>query len=272
MPPRPGNRRGPLLISSGVARRLIRGLLGTLVLALGGVVAAAAAAPPTDPAAVVDHVDRLHRGESADARVTMVIVTRHWKRTLAMHVLSEGTDRALIRITAPAREAGTTTLKSGPDIWNYLPRIDRTIRLPTSMMKASWMGSHFTNDDLVKESRLVRDYDIAVSFEGTRGGAAVREYVLTPRPTAPVVWGKIVMEVRQKDTMPTWIRYHGDDGGLRRTLAFSDYHVMSGRLVPAVVTAIPADEPDESSVVRYTSLRFGVSFAPDAFSLAALRR
>ena len=203
----------------------------------------------------------------------MSVVTRRWTRTLTMTVWSEGTEKALIKVTAPAKEAGTATLKAGSDIWNYLPKIDRTIRVPTSMMMASWMGSHFTNDDLVKESRLVRDYDIAVGFAGSReGGEPVWEFVLTPRPEAAVVWGKVLLQVRQNDLMPTWARYYGDDGTLKRTLTFSDYKVMGGRLVPAATMVVPADKPDESTVIRYRRLVFDVRLPPDTFSLAALKR
>jgi outer membrane lipoprotein-sorting protein len=227
---------------------------------------------PGDPKAIIDHVDRLLRGESSDGEMTMTVVTERWKRSLTLRVWSQGTDRALIRVIAPAKEAGTATLKAGGDIWNYLPKIDRVIRVPTSMMMGSWMGSHFTNDDLVKESRLVRDYDVAVSFDGERGSTRVWEFTLTPRPEAAVVWGKVVIEVRQADLMPTWGRYHGEDGGLRRTLTFGSYRVLGGRLVPTTMTVVPADKPTESTVVQYTRLRFDVAIPPETFSLAALRQ
>jgi hypothetical protein len=232
----------------------------------------AGAQGPTDARAIVDRVDRLLRGDSSEGELTMAVMTRHWSRTLTLRVWSEGTERALIRVVAPAKEAGVATLKAGDEIWNYLPKVDRTIRVPTSMMMASWMGSHFTNDDLVKESRLVRDYDIALGFEGARDGVRVWEFVLTPRPEAAVVWGRIVMEVRQGDLMPTWARYYGDDGALRRTLTFGDHRVMGGRLVPTTMRVVPADKPDESTVIHYASLRFDVRLPPETFSLGALRR
>jgi outer membrane lipoprotein-sorting protein len=230
------------------------------------------AAPGVDARAIVDRVDRLLRGDSSEGELTMSVVTRRWTRTLTMRVWSEGTDKALIKVTAPAKEAGTVTLKTGDEIWNYLPKIDRTIRVPTSMMMASWMGSHFTNDDLVKDSRLVRDYDIAVEFSGRRDGAEVWEFALTPRPDAAVVWGKIVLQVRQRDLMPTWARYYGEDGGQRRTMRFSDYRTMGGRLVPATTTVVPADKPDESTVITYQRLAFDVRLPPDTFTLGALKR
>jgi outer membrane lipoprotein-sorting protein len=234
--------------------------------------AAIGQAPAADARAIVDRVDRLLRGESSEGEMTMSVVTRRWTRTLAMMVWSEGTEKALIKVTAPAKEAGTATLKTGDDMWNYLPKIDRTVRVPTSMMMASWMGSHFTNDDLVKESRLVRDYDIAMEFSGSRDAVDVWEFVLTPRPEAAVVWGKIVLQVRQKDLMPTWARYYGDDGAHKRTLTFSHYRVMGGRLVPTTMAVTPTDKPDESTVITYRRLAFDVRLPPDTFSLAALRR
>lgn len=226
----------------------------------------------TDAKAIVDRVDRLLRGESSEGELTMAVITRRWTRTLTLRVWSEGTEKALIKVTAPPKEAGTATLKSGDDIWNYLPKIDRTIRVPTSMMMAAWMGSHFTNDDLVKESRLIRDYDIEIAFEGARDGLRVWEFTLMPRPEAAVVWGRITLEVRRDDLMPTWMRYFGDDGELKRTLTFSNFRVMGGRLVPATMRVVPSDKPDESTVIQYSRLQFDVRLSPDTFTLAALKR
>ena len=107
------------------------------------------------------------RGESSIARITMDIRTENWDRSLTMVAWSLGTEHALIRVETPQKEAGTATLRAGEEVWNYLPRVDRTIKVPSSMMMGSWMGSYFTNDDLVKESRLIDDYEIEIEFEGT---------------------------------------------------------------------------------------------------------
>ena len=173
------------------------------------------------PAQIVDRVDQLLRGASSTGSLTMSITTRQWSRSLDMNIWSLGTDYALMRVTAPAKDAGTATLKVKNDVWNYLPRVDRTIKIPPSLMAGAWMGSHFTNDDLVKESRLVVDYDIALGFDGERDGTRVWEFALTPKPGAAVVWGKIVMQVRQADLMPLWERYYDDAGKLARTITFS---------------------------------------------------
>ena len=220
---------------------------------------------------IVDEVDRLLRGRSSRGTVVMEIVTEHWTRSMEMRIWSLGTDYSLIRVLSPRKDAGTATLKSENEIWNYLPRVDRTIKLPASLMGAAWMGSHFTNDDLVKESRIIEDYDIEIGYEGERDGVTVWEFVLTPKPEAAVVWGRIEEQVRQDDLMPVWVRYYDDRGDLARTMVFSDFRTMGGRLVPAHMVIEPADKPGESTTITYRDLEFDVGLDPSFFSLQRLR-
>lgn len=220
---------------------------------------------------IVDRVDRMLQGESSEALLVMDIHTEHWSRTLEMRVWSLGTQRALVRVISPQKDAGMATLKVGNEVWNYLPRVDRTLKIPPSLMMGSWMGSHFTNDDLVKESRMVDDYDITVGYEGRRDGVDVWEFVLMPKPEAAVVWGKVVEQVRKKDLMPVWAKYYDEDGNLERTMTFSDYRRMGGRLVPARLTVVPEDKPNERTVVIYKDLEFDVGLDPSFFSLRNLR-
>jgi hypothetical protein len=221
---------------------------------------------------IVDRVDRLMRGNSSQGTVTMEIVTADWSRSLDLEIWSLGTEYALVRVLAPRKDAGTATLKAGNDIWNYLPRVDRTIKLPPSLMSSAWMGSHFTNDDLVKESRLIEDYDIAIGYRGDREGVAVWEFVLTPRPQAAVVWGRIEQRVRRDDLMPLWARYYDERGALARTITFTEFRRMGGRLVPTVMTIVPSEKPTERTVVRYTTLAFDVPLTASFFSLQRLQR
>jgi outer membrane lipoprotein-sorting protein len=220
---------------------------------------------------IVDRVDRLMRGSSSKGEVEMRIVTEHWSRTLDMNVWSLGTEYSLVRVTAPPKEAGMATLKAGQEVWNYLPRVDRTIKVPPSLMMGSWMGSHFTNDDLVKESRMVDDYDITIAFDGERDGVPVWEFNLTPKPEAAVVWGRVVEQVRKADYMPTWVRYYDEDGALVRTMTFSDYERMGGRLVPSKMVVVPTDKPDESTALIYKHLEFDIPISKSFFSLRNLR-
>lgn len=233
--------------------------------------ASASPARAQTPREIIDRVDRMLRGASSRADVAMEIATAHWARSLEMRVWSLGTEYALVRVTAPLREAGSATLKVRQEVWNYLPRVDRTIKIPPSLMMGAWMGSHFTNDDLVKESRVVDDYDITIGFEGDRAGVAVWEFALTPKPTAAVVWGRIVQQVRKADLMPTWARYYDERGTLIRTMTCSDYRTFGSRLVPSVMTVRPEDKPDERTVIRYRDLEFDVRLSPDFFSLRSLQ-
>jgi hypothetical protein len=188
-----------------------------------------------------------------------------------MEMWSLGQDYSLVRVLSPAREAGTATLKVERDIWNYLPRVDRTIRVPGAGMGGSWMGSHFTYDDLVRESSMVDDYEIEVSFEGERGGTELWEFDLTPLPEAPVVWSRLELEVRKDDRMPLAIRYFDDRGDLARTMEFSGFREMGGRLVPTVMAMKPEDKPGESTTLRYAELEFDIGLEPAFFSLERLR-
>jgi hypothetical protein len=247
-------------------------ILGAGVIApLAALPAAPARAVAQTPKEIVDRVDRLLRGASSVGDLTMQITTRQWKRSLDLRIHSLGTDYALVRVLAPQKEAGTATLKVKTDVWNYLPRVDRTIKIPPSLMMGSWMGSHFTNDDLVKESRMALDYDITITFDGERDGVAVWELTLVPKPEAAVVWGKVVEQVRKQDLMPLWGRYYDDAGRLVRTMTFADFKMMGGREVPARLVVVPADHPDESTVILYHDLKFDVGLAPEFFSLRALR-
>ena len=257
--------------SRGLGRRILstlgRPLLATILTAAG-----LAAGDQHSPRAIIDRVDRVLRGASSRGVATMRVVTRHWERSLTMEVWSLGSDYSLVRLLSPAKEAGTGTLKASRDIWNYLPKVDRTIKIPASMMMGSWMGSHFTNDDLVKESRLVEDYEIETTFDGTREAVKVWEFALTPRPEAPVVWGKIDYRVRQSDFMPLRARYFDEEGELVRTLTFSDFRRMGGRLIPAHMDMQPHDKPGERTTVSYGELQFDLDIDKSFFSLRTLRR
>ena len=166
---------------------------------------------------------------------------------------------------------GTATLKAEDDIWNYLPKVDRSIKIPASMMGGSWMGSHFTNDDLVKDSRLIEDYDVEIAFEGDADGVAVWDFILRPKPEVPVVWGSIEYRIRQGDYMPLWTKFYDEDGELARTMEHSAFTEMGGRLLPAVMDMYPADKPGERTTMRYEDIEFDIDVDPSFFSLRNLQ-
>jgi len=219
----------------------------------------------------VERVAHLFSSKSSIATVKMQISNEDGQRNLSMKIWSLE-DKVLIRISSPQDEAGTAILKEGSDIWYYLPKSSRTVKVPSSMAMSSWMGSDFTIDDLVQETFLTRDYSIRVSFVGKRGGVAVNEYTLTPKPDAAVVWGKIVLQIRQADSVPTWQGYYGEDGQLVRELTFSEYKATSGRLIPTRLIMRPADKTGARTTIDYEDIRFDVPISEGTFSLPDLKR
>jgi len=217
-------------------------------------------------------IDDLWRSTASTAKMQMVVKTEHYTRTMVMDSWTKGKEKSLVRIISPLKEKGTVSLKNGNTMYTYLPKTDRVIRLTSGMMMGSWMGSHFTNDDLVKESRLSEDYDPVVTYEGVREGRDIIEFELIPKPEAPVVWGKIIIIVRAEDYLPLISRYYDEDMVLARTLDFLDIREMGGRLLPAVMHMVPADKSSEFTELTYLDIDFQVDLQDSLFSLMQLRR
>lgn len=218
------------------------------------------------------HIDRLWRGETSHAQMSMTVKTRHYQRTMVMESWSKGKDYSLVWIQQPIKDRGVSTLKVEENIWNYLPKINRVTKVPSSMMSGSWMGSHFTNDDLVKESSYQKDYDSHISFEGERQGVAIYEITSIPKANAAVVWGKVVMDITQADLMPMQTHYFDEDGQLMRTMMFDQPQRIHERLIPMRMLLIPEDKPQESTEILYHQIEFDLPLQASFFSLQNLRR
>ena len=237
-------------------------LLTTLLLSIS----APALAEEPSIEELLDATDDINRGESSITTIEMQVKTARYERTMSMQAWSRGEENSLIRILSPAKDAGTTTLKVGEDMWNYLPKVDRTMKIPQGMMSGSWMGSHFSNDDLVKSNRLADEFTYV--NEGLVDG--VYTIVCTAKPDAPVVWGKVVVKVRE-DKIPVEVAYYDEDGTLARTMTFSDVRDFDGRMVPATMTLIPADKPEEFTRVTTVEADFDVEIDDRVFTLQALK-
>ncbi len=227
---------------------------------------------PLTPRQILDKVDDLFRSKSSKGLATMTVTTTHWKRSLSLEMWSKGKDKSLVRVLAPKKEKGTTTLRSGNDIWNYLPKVKRVIKLPSSMMAASWMGSHFTNDDLVKESRMADDYTFEITFSGESEGQEIVEVTCHPKPEAAVVWGKVIVRALSKEYLPLFIKYFDEDLQLARTMTFSEVAQLGGRTIPSLVIMVPEDKPKESTVIHYKQMDFDIDLKDGFFSLRTLQR
>ena len=213
--------------------------------------------------------DDLTRGNSSHGVVQMQIHTATYDRTMRMEAWSEGTEKTLIRILYPEKDAGICTLKVDENLWNYLPKVDRTMKVPAGMMSGAWMGSHLSNDDLVRDSRLSDDFTWVVS-ERPSGGAGRWVIELTPKPDAAVVWGRITAVIGA-DRLPVETRYYDEKGALVRTMTWSDVAVFDGRRIPATFTITPADKPGEYTKVTQMALDIDAPVDPSTFTLQALK-
>jgi outer membrane lipoprotein-sorting protein len=256
--------------------RIRSSLMVLLLLALAGAVpsgpvgTAVAAQHPTVEE-LLQKVDDLLRGASSRGTMTMRIRSTKWERELSMKVQSKGTDKTLIQILSPAKEKGTATLKVEKNIWHYLPKVDRTIKVPASMMSGAWMGSHFTNDDLVRESRFEKDYDC--DFEELPEGSDGHYLIgCTPHDDAPVVWGRVEVSIRASDQLADEVRFLDERGNLKRTMKYEDIGDLGGKRLPRRVLVLPADKPGEFTEISYADMEFDVEIPDRTFSLQALRR
>jgi len=216
---------------------------------------------------LVRSVEEQYSGASSVTEVDMTIKTGHWERHLQMKSWSQGRERFLVRILAPAKEKGVATLKVDQEVWNYLPKVDRVIRIPPSMMGGAWMGSHITNDDLVKANHIDEDYDFTLLAEDE----ATWTIEGLPKPEAPVVWGKIVYQVQKEPLVPRQVEYFAEDGALVRRIVFTDVQTVSGRTIPLRMTVQPLEKPDEQTVMQYREVQFDVDFQENFFSLGQLK-
>lgn len=223
-----------------------------------------------DLSTIMRKMDELYRSESSYSDVEMEIVTPHWQRTLVMKSWSQGMDKTFIRVLSPKKEKGMGTLRIGNEMWNYLPKSNKVMKIPPSMMMGSWMGSDFTNDDIVSEITYLDDY--TYEWADMDGGQEGVLYIkCTPKEGVPVVWGRFVLAVRETDYIPIWEKYYDEKNRLMRTLLFTDVRQFGKRMLPATMEMIPENKEGHKTVVRYTNATFDEGVDDDVFSLRNLR-
>lgn len=219
---------------------------------------------------VIEKIDQLYRSNTSRGEVEMEIITPHWQRTLRMDMWTYKMEKTFIRITSPAREEGFATLRIDDEMWNYLPQTDQVMKIPPSMMMGSWMGSDFTNDDIVRESSLFEDYDYQFT-EVENPQPEILYIKLIPHEDAPVVWSEIVLAVRESDYLPVWEKFYGENHELARTMYFRDIQTVGGKTIPTEMELIPENEENQKTVVRYLHIEFNVDIDEDIFSLRNLQ-
>ena len=227
---------------------------------------------------IIKKVDQLLRGDSAHSVMEMTIINPRWQRTLRMESWELGRKKTLVRILSPKKEEGVGSLKIDYQMWNYLPRVERVIKIPPSMMMSSWMGSDFTNDDLVKESSIVEDYDHDLTGIIEIAGEKAYRVEAIPKPDSAVVWGKLVFFVRTADYVPLRQEYFSESGELVRYLNFSEIRKMGGRTLPTLWEMVPLNKTDKAekkgkkTVMKLMEIEFDLPLKDSVFSLRNLKK
>lgn len=220
---------------------------------------------------IVKKVDQLYRSSTSYARMEMEIVTPHWQRTLALEAWSMGTDKTFILINSPKKESGTATLRIKNEMWNYLPQTAKVIKVPPSMMMGSWMGSDFNNDDLVRETSMLDDYTFKM-IEPREKEPGILFIEMIPHENTPVVWGKIILSVRESDYLPVREEYYDEKGKLMRLMEFKDIRQMGGKTIPTVMELTPQNKEGNKTIIRYLKVDFDIPINDAVFSLRNLKK
>lgn len=220
------------------------------------------------PDAIIKNVEHNLMSDRGYSKITMSVTTARGERTMKMESWNRGHEKSFIKVLYPKQDRGITFLKVDSTMWQYVPKIEKTIKIPSSMMMQSWMGSDFTNDDMAKESSIVDDYTAQLTYEDPK------QYTLTllPKEDAAVVWGKIVMEVAKEHFVPLRAIYYNEEGLEQRILTYSEVKVFGNRHLPTVMTLIPQDKKSNKTVVTMDDIDFDAVIEESRFTKNALTR
>jgi len=203
----------------------------------------------------------------------MEIIRPTWKRTIAMKSWGHGLDYSMTYITAPAKEKGQVFMKRKTEMWNWVPSIGRMIKIPSSMMSQGWMGSDYTNDDILKESSIVYDYNHTIVGEEKVEGFDTYKIEMIPKEDAAVIWGKIYKWItKDGEYIQIKSEYYNEDGELVKSDHGYDFKKMDGRLIPSRIEIIPADEEGKKTVLYIEDIKFDVDLPVSFFSQQQMKR
>lgn len=222
---------------------------------------------------IVKKADEKARGENSGiSEMNMKIVRPTWERTVSFKSWSKGTDYSMVLITAPAKEKGQSFLKIEREMWNWNPVISRMIKLPPSMLSQGWMGSDFTNDDLLNQSSVVIDYTHEIIGSEIIENRNCYKIELLPKEDAPVVWGKLIFWISKDDFLQLKNEYYDEDGYLVKSEIGKNIKSMDGRTIPTVYELIPADKPGNKTILEMVSIKFNAPVANDFFTQQNMKR
>ena len=227
-----------------------------------------------DPTAkeIITKAEHNIHGLSSVVDMTIEIIRPTWKRSLSVKSWSKGEDYSLSVITAPANDAGTIFLKRLREIWNWVPSIERVVKLPPSMMAQSWMGTDFTNDDLVKASSRIDDYTHKIVGDSVIEGRKCWKIEMIPLPAAAVVWSKVNIWIDQKDYLELRLEFFDEDNKLVNILQGSDVKSIGGRIIPCKLEMIPAQKKGQETVIVYNTATFNQPIEEDFFTTQNMKK
>ena len=226
---------------------------------------------PTAKEIVTKAENNIH-GLSSQIVMTVQIVRPTWTRSMTVKTWTKGEDYSISIVTAPAKDAGTVFLKRLKEIWNWVPSIERVVKLPPSMMAQSWMGTDFTNDDLVKASSRIDDYTHKLLGDTTIANRKCWKIEMTPLPNAAVIWGKVNIWIDQKDYLELRLEFYDEDNKLVNILQSSDIKTMGGRTMPSKMEMIPAEKKGQETIIIYNSAVFDQKIEDDFFTTQNMKK
>lgn len=222
---------------------------------------------------IIEKADDKFSGEkSSVSEMSMTIVRPGWERTVEFKSWTEGSEKSLTLITAPASEKGQSFLKRGNEMWSWNPSISRLIKLPPSMMSQGWMGSDYTNDDILKESSIVNDYHHEIVGEETLDGRLCYKIRLEAKENAAVIWGHQVRWIDKEEFLLLKAEMYDVEGYLIRTELAGDVQMMDGRRIPTRIELIPEEEEGHKTILKIREIRFNVEIPDSFFSQQNMKR
>jgi len=211
-------------------------------------------------------------GKSSIGSMKMTVVRPSWSREVTMKSWSMGDDYYLILITEPVKDKGQTFLKRETDMWNWMPSISKMIKIPPSMMSQSWMGSDFTNDDLVKMNSYVNQYTHKIIGEEVVESLNCYKLELIPKPDAPVVWGKVLAWISKEEFYQLKLEFYDEDDVLINRQESSDIRQFSDRKLPAKMVMTPVDEPGNQTIIEIFDNEFNIDIDESFFSQQNMKK
>lgn len=225
-----------------------------------------------DAKEIIKKMDDKLQGDSNKSEMKMTIVRPKYSRTIAFKNWSLGRDYFLTYVTAPSKDKGMVSMKYKKEMWSYTPSINRMIKLPPSMMSQGWMGSDYTNDDLVKQSSIVNDYTHTILNEETIDGRPCYQIQMIPNANANVVWGKILTWIDKEKYINLKSEYYDEEEFLVRTELGKEITSFDGRELPSIIEIIPAEEPENRTLITIISMEFNVDIKESFFSQQNMKR